>query len=220
MINHYLNLKLLRFSFCVGLGKELVPIRRQAITWTNADQTQRTHDAVITSLLRQIDAATSLLRHVSARSPWRHMPSLDHKELSEGASLVKTTIFLKKMSQWDYCNLGMTAMAVSDTWRIIWINYVCDLSHKPFNVGIDMGWHDFWRYMVIKLSELTRVTLNYGGYLWCERFTKAPFISFPVKEIFAKTLVRFFESHSYLTGVAAAELLRRHLSNMNVIFTM
>ena len=49
--------------------------------------------------------------------------------------------------------------------------------------------------------------------------TKAPFANFSVSKIFdlAKVTVRFHESHSYLTGVTAAEL-RRHLPNINVIF--
>ena len=49
--------------------------------------------------------------------------------------------------------------------------------------------------------------------------TKAPFANFSVRKIFdlAKVPVRFPESHSYLTGVTAAEL-RQHLPNINVIF--
>ena len=49
--------------------------------------------------------------------------------------------------------------------------------------------------------------------------TKAPFINFSVSKIFdlAKLLLRLFESHLYLTGATAAEL-RRHLSNINMIF--
>ena len=49
--------------------------------------------------------------------------------------------------------------------------------------------------------------------------TKAPFANFSVSKIFdlAKVPVRFPESHSYLTGVTAAEL-RRHLPNINAIF--
>ena len=49
--------------------------------------------------------------------------------------------------------------------------------------------------------------------------TKAPFVNFSVNQIFdpVKVPVRLFESHSYLTGVTAAEL-RQHLSNMNVIY--
>ena len=49
--------------------------------------------------------------------------------------------------------------------------------------------------------------------------TKAPFINFSVSKIvnLAKVPVRIFESHSYLTSVTAAEL-RRHMSNINVIF--
>ena len=50
--------------------------------------------------------------------------------------------------------------------------------------------------------------------------TKAPFLNFSVSKIFdlAKVPVRLFASHSYLTGVTAAEL-RQHLSNMNMIFS-
>ena len=49
--------------------------------------------------------------------------------------------------------------------------------------------------------------------------TKAPFVNFSVSKIFdlAKVPVRLFAWHSYLTGVTTAEL-RRHLSNMNMIF--
>ena len=49
--------------------------------------------------------------------------------------------------------------------------------------------------------------------------TKAPFVNFSVSKIFdpVKVPVRLFASHSYLTGVTAAEL-RQHLSNMNVIY--
>ena len=49
--------------------------------------------------------------------------------------------------------------------------------------------------------------------------TKAPFVNFSASTIFdlAKVTVRFVESHSYLTGVTAAEL-RQHQSNINMIF--
>ena len=49
--------------------------------------------------------------------------------------------------------------------------------------------------------------------------TKAPFVNFSASRIFdlAKVPVRLFASHSYLTGVTAAEL-RQHLSDMNVIY--
>ena len=48
---------------------------------------------------------------------------------------------------------------------------------------------------------------------------KALFANLSVSKIFdlAKVPVRFPESHSYLTGVTAAEL-RRDLPNINVIF--
>ena len=49
--------------------------------------------------------------------------------------------------------------------------------------------------------------------------TKAPFVNFSVSKIFdpVKVPVRLLASHSYLTGVTAAEL-RQHLANMNVIY--
>ena len=49
--------------------------------------------------------------------------------------------------------------------------------------------------------------------------TEAPFVNFSVIKIFdfAKITFRFIESHSYSTGVTAAEL-RRHLPNINVLF--
>ena len=49
--------------------------------------------------------------------------------------------------------------------------------------------------------------------------TKAPFVNFSVSKIFdlIKVPLRLFKSHSYLTGATAAEL-RRHPSNINMIF--
>ena len=49
--------------------------------------------------------------------------------------------------------------------------------------------------------------------------TKAPFVNFSVSKIFnlSKVHLKIFESHLYLAGDTAAEL-RRHLSNVNVIF--
>ena len=48
--------------------------------------------------------------------------------------------------------------------------------------------------------------------------TKPPFVNFSISKIFdpVKLPVRLFASHSYLTGVTAAEL--QHLSNMNAIY--
>ena len=62
-------------------------------------------------------------------------------------------------------------------------------------------------------DELLRFHWYWGG------GTKAPFVNFSVSKIFdhAKVPVKFVESHSYLTGVTAAEL-RRHLTIINVIF--
>ena len=49
--------------------------------------------------------------------------------------------------------------------------------------------------------------------------TKAPFVNFSVSKIFdlAKVTLELFDSHLCSTGATAAEL-RRHLSNINVIF--
>ena len=66
--------------------------------------------------------------------------------------------------------------------------------------------------------------VNFFGYVYigCTTgvgVTKAPFVNFSVSRILdlAKAPARLFQSHSYLTGVTAAQL-QRHLSNMNVIF--
>ena len=60
------------------------------------------------------------------------------------------------------------------------------------------------------------VLLGISSGVWV---TKAPLVNFSVSKIFdlTKVHVTFLESHSYLTGVPAAEL-RRHLSNINAIF--
>ena len=62
-------------------------------------------------------------------------------------------------------------------------------------------------------DELLRFHWYWGG------GTKPPFVNFSVSKIFdhAKVPVKFVESHSYLTGITAAEL-RRHLAIINVIF--
>ena len=67
----------------------------------------------------------------------------------------------------------------------------------------------------ISLSEV----IDKVEYIPVVGVTKAPFVDFSVEEIFdiAKVGFRFLESLSYLTAVAAAEL-RRHLSNMSLIF--
>ena len=68
---------------------------------------------------------------------------------------------------------------------------------------------------------LTRITKLFLNDFWNPgvEVTKAPFANFSVSKNFdlEKVPVRFFKSHWYLTCVPAAEL-RRHLSNINVIF--
>ena len=83
------------------------------------------------------------------------------------------------------------------------------LAHYDITV---MGWNLSYRLWLQKWQ---------GQYIYGPGVgvTKAPFANFSVSKILdlAKVPVRFPESHSYLTGVTAAEL-RRHLSNTNVIF--
>ena len=69
--------------------------------------------------------------------------------------------------------------------------------------------------MCIMFSDLIAGSINTPG----EGVTN--YVNFSVSKIsdVAKVPVRLFASHSYLTGVTAAEL-RRHLSNMNMIFNI
>ena len=70
-------------------------------------------------------------------------------------------------------------------------------------------------YFQISPNKGLRATIDHPGV----GVTKAPFVNFSTSKLFdpAKVPVRLFATHSYLTGVAAAEL-RQHLSNMNVIY--
>ena len=72
-----------------------------------------------------------------------------------------------------------------------------------------------WKYVF----KFCKIKSSLFPILFCVMVTNAPFIDFSVSKFFylAKVPVRFLESHSYLTGVTAAEL-RRHLSNINAIF--
>ena len=88
----------------------------------------------------------------------------------------------------------------------------------------------------MEILYLGRLSLYWDGPWWCiyasvkwaimgsditpgVGVTKAPFVNFSASKLFdpAKVPARLFASHSYLTGVTAAEL-RQHLSNMNVIY--
>ena len=68
---------------------------------------------------------------------------------------------------------------------------------------------------------LRLVNVGYHAFPSGVGVTKAPFVNFSVSKIFdlAKVNLRSFESHSYLTGITAAEL-RRYLSNINMIFNI
>ena len=65
------------------------------------------------------------------------------------------------------------------------------------------------------------------GYLFIKKtrvgVTKAPFANFSVSKIFdlAKVTVRFLESHSYLTGVAAAPAkYKRDIQQLTFVLTI
>ena len=74
---------------------------------------------------------------------------------------------------------------------------------------------NYGRHSDLKLGAMYVMTATHPGV----GVTKALFVNFSVSKIFdfAKVPGRFFESHSYLAGVTAAEL-RRHLPNINMIF--
>ena len=69
-------------------------------------------------------------------------------------------------------------------------------------------------HLLVKAAIGASVTVTSGVGV-----TKTLFVNFSVSILFdlTKVPVRLFASHSYLTGVTAAEL-RQHLPNINVIF--
>ena len=113
-----------------------------------------------------------------------------------------------------FCNLLLlTIHVVSNSGGQLLIS---SLHHKSYHNGwqIPLCKHYCRRTSVVTImTELGPVYESGVG------VTKAPFVNFSVSRIFdlAKVPVRLFASHSYLTGVTAAEL-RQHLSNMKVIY--
>ena len=69
----------------------------------------------------------------------------------------------------------------------------------------------------------TCAAMYHEGHQWVfwDGGTNAPFVNFSISKSFglARVPFIFFKSHLYLTGVTAAEL-RRHLSNIKVIFNI
>ena len=99
-----------------------------------------------------------------------------------------------------------------------------DSSYWP---GVGVTKAPFVNFSVSKIFDLANVPVMFlashsspdSSYWPGVGVTKAPFVNFSVSKIFdlANVPVMFLASHSYLTVVTAAEL-RRHLSNINVIF--
>ena len=91
---------------------------------------------------------------------------------------------------------------------LFWSNFIMDCARNCHFVNIRCHqWHlQISSKWPLPVQPVTKSQHSRG------RVTKAPFVNFSVSKIFehAKTPLRFFESHSYLSGVTAAEL-RRHL---------
>ena len=113
----------------------------------------------------------------------------------------------------NYINLPLDKMA-DDLFKCIFVNdkfgILIKISLKfvpksPFDNNLAL--------LIIACSRIGDKPLSGVG------VTKAPFVNFSVSKILdlSKVPLKSFESHSYLTGATAAEL-RRHLSNINVIF--
>ena len=81
--------------------------------------------------------------------------------------------------------------------------HLCVQSDTSFNKCLEV-----WRQMSSSNDFFVRAKLGWG-------VLKPPFVNYSLSKIFdfAKVTVRFFESHSYLTGITRAELWR-YLSNM------
>ena len=136
----------------------------------------------------------------------------------ESNSIVNTqaTMLLNEFSNYAFKTIATYPRGQSfndlvvDTMRVnMWtawaLHHIMTCSHED-----NMGWYSIFFNM---LSAKCRPYCSGVG------VTEAPFVNLSVSEIFlmAKMHVVFFESHSYFTGVTAAQL-RCHLSNINVIF--
>ena len=99
--------------------------------------------------------------------------------------------------------------------RFFHIGWKCVIWHKHWILQASCTW------FVFVCVLLWLVNVGYHSYPSGVGVTKAPFVNFSISKIFdlAKVNHRSFESHSYLTGIAAAQL-RRYLSNMNMIFNI
>ena len=103
----------------------------------------------------------------------------------------------------------------------------CDYQNLQYKTHPEF-WPSHRRIFKTSLYYKTRLILETRRYFFLVHWkkagpeaggTKALFVNFSFSIIFdlAKVSVKLFKSHSYLTGVPAAEL-RRHLSNINMIF--
>ena len=95
---------------------------------------------------------------------------------------------------------------------------ICEISHQTFGPGHRKCPMCQMIFVNTAINQNTGYLLNIT-FISGVGVTKAPFVNFSVSKIFdlARVLLRLFDSHLYLTGATAAEL-RRHLSNINVIF--
>ena len=164
---------------------------------------------------------------IDSKLTWKNHIFYICGKISRGIGmLIKARNYLNKA--------GLLSLYYSFTWSLY---QVCTFVDKGVIQMIELGIQ--WQTWIVHKythpgcfivdSRLTLLTLHTsqrtklrfcGGNGLGVGVTKAPLVNFSVSKNFdlTKVPVTFFESHSYLTGVIAAEL-RQHLSNMNVIFS-
>ena len=112
----------------------------------------------------------------------------------------------------NFPNIGvLNVMSGSVTW--IWHRAKYMSMGNNFWLSDNNTWVARVRTESVKEKFAALMTARGGG-------TKITFVNFSMSKIFDLALVPvwFFESHSYLTSVTAAQL-RRHPSNINVIYS-
>ena len=168
-----------------------------------------------------------------------HWPNMNTNKMSSlSKDGLMTHLTLKQMGKIDINWLQQCTSNVHKSRK-----YVGKVFRYKKSLGINSICHTYITPRVALVNIITSVAISYGQkvvcalssgllyytqqtFLWYTVLTwygvgvtKPPFVNFSASLIFhlAIVTVRLFESHSYLTGVTAAEL-RRHLSNINVIF--
>ena len=100
------------------------------------------------------------------------------------------------------------------------VSEICALKHGQAHIGqMDKTLNNYKSRQFHRTSKVEKPSSSSRDMCSGVGVTKAPFVNFSVSKIFdsVKLPVRLLASHSYLTGVTAAEL-RQHLSNMNMIY--